>query len=182
MATGALEGDARGSARLVGRGAVPVYRAASRPSRPRRAMRGGPRRRGAAVDREIALHSGVRGARLCPVRPFGLRARHPRRAVAILAAPRRGTVAPSRLYRYGISRHTPGGYRKMAFDPWQTSTAYDRAQGAEATFIAKVYRWMAAGLAITGLFALGVVQSAGLRQIIFGNRIVFYGLIIGELV
>ena len=70
----------------------------------------------------------------------------------------------------------------MAFDPWQTSTAYDRAQGAEATFIAKVYRWMATGLAITGLFALGVVQSPGLRQVIFGNPIVFYGLIIGELV
>ena len=70
----------------------------------------------------------------------------------------------------------------MAFDPWQSSAAYDRTQGAEATFIAKVYRWMAAGLAITGLFALGVVQSPGLRQIIFGNPIVFYGLIIGELV
>jgi FtsH-binding integral membrane protein len=72
----------------------------------------------------------------------------------------------------------------MAFDPWQQSTAYDRAQGAgvEAAFIAKVYRWMAAGLAITGLFALGVVNSPGLRHVILGNSIVFFGLIIGELV
>jgi uncharacterized protein len=70
----------------------------------------------------------------------------------------------------------------MAFDPWQSSAAYDRAQGAEATFIAKVYRWMAAGLAVTGLFALGVTQSPGLQHAIFGNQLVFFGLIIGELV
>src|SRR5712671_5075259 len=70
----------------------------------------------------------------------------------------------------------------MAFDPWQQSAAYDRTQGAEAAFIAKVYRWMAAGLAITGLFALGVTESPGLQRVILGNPIVFFGLIIGELV
>src|SRR4051794_31279993 len=72
----------------------------------------------------------------------------------------------------------------MAFDPWQQSAAYDRAQGAgvEAAFIAKVYRWMALGLAITGFFALGVADSPGLRQVILGNPIVFYGLIIGQVV
>ena len=70
----------------------------------------------------------------------------------------------------------------MPLDPWQQSTAYDRAQGAEAAFVAKVYRWMAAGLAITGLFALGVTESPGLQHVIFGNPLVFFGLIIGELV
>jgi FtsH-binding integral membrane protein len=72
----------------------------------------------------------------------------------------------------------------MAFDPWQQSAAYDRAQGAgvEAAFIAKVYRWMAAGLAITGLFALAVTESPGLQRVILGNPIVFFGLIIAELV
>src|SRR5712675_865034 len=70
----------------------------------------------------------------------------------------------------------------MAFDPWQQSAAYDRTQGAEAAFIAKVYRWMAAGLAITGLCALGVAESPGLQRVILGNPIVFFGLIIGELV
>jgi FtsH-binding integral membrane protein len=72
----------------------------------------------------------------------------------------------------------------MAFDPWQQSAAYDRApaQGVEAAFIAKVYRWMAAGLAITGLFALAVTESPGLQRVILGNPIVFFGLIIAELV
>jgi FtsH-binding integral membrane protein len=70
----------------------------------------------------------------------------------------------------------------MPLDPWQQSAAYDRTQGAEAAFIAKVYRWMAAGLAITGLFALGVAESPGLQRVILGNPIVFFGLIIGELV
>jgi FtsH-binding integral membrane protein len=70
----------------------------------------------------------------------------------------------------------------MPLDPWQSSVAYDRAQTGEAAFIAKVYRWMAAGLAITGLFALGVTGSPGLQRVILGNPIVFFGLIIGELV
>jgi uncharacterized protein len=70
----------------------------------------------------------------------------------------------------------------MPLDPWQSSAAFDRTQGAEAAFIAKVYRWMAAGLAVTGLFALGVTESPGLQRVILGNPIVFFGLIIAELV
>ena len=69
----------------------------------------------------------------------------------------------------------------MAFDPWTTSTAYDRAQTSEAAFVAKVYRWMAAGLALTGLVAYGVAETPALQQIIFGNQILFFGLLIGEL-
>jgi FtsH-binding integral membrane protein len=41
---------------------------------------------------------------------------------------------------------------------------------------------MAGGLAITGLFALAVSESPGLQQVILRNPIVFFGLIIGELV
>ena len=70
----------------------------------------------------------------------------------------------------------------MAFDPWTTSAAYDRAQTNEAAFVAKVYRWMAAGLALTGLFAYAVVTSPGLLRVVVGNPIVFFGLLIGELV
>ena len=70
----------------------------------------------------------------------------------------------------------------MPLDPWQDSAAYDRTQGAEAAFVAKVYRWMAAGLAITGRCALGVAGSPGLQQVILGNQIVFLGLVIAELV
>jgi uncharacterized protein len=69
----------------------------------------------------------------------------------------------------------------MAFDPWTTATPLDRAQPNEAAFVAKVYRWMAAGLAITGLVAYAVVESPAAQQLVFGNRMVFYGALIAEL-
>jgi hypothetical protein len=47
-------------------------------------------------------------------------------------------------------------------------------------FIRGVYAWMFGGLAITTLAALWVSQSAAMQQLIFGNRIVFYGLLIAE--
>jgi len=49
-------------------------------------------------------------------------------------------------------------------------------------FIRSVYNWMAAGLAITGVVAYYVASSPTLLNIIFGNRLVFFGLIIAELV
>ena len=47
-------------------------------------------------------------------------------------------------------------------------------------FIKSVYNWMAVGLALTGLVALYVSSSLTLQRIIFGNPIIFFGLIIGE--
>jgi FtsH-binding integral membrane protein len=70
----------------------------------------------------------------------------------------------------------------MPADPWSTPTSYDTTASTEAAFIAKVYRWMAGGLAVTGLFAYAVVSSPGLQRVILGNPIVFFGLLIGELV
>jgi FtsH-binding integral membrane protein len=52
---------------------------------------------------------------------------------------------------------------------------------ATASFFPKVYGWMTAGLALTALAAFFTLTSEGLLQLIFGNRLVFYGLIIGEL-
>ncbi|MGZ3839576.1 MAG: Bax inhibitor-1/YccA family protein [Flavisolibacter sp.] len=48
-------------------------------------------------------------------------------------------------------------------------------------FITKVYGWMALALAITGLVAMYTASSESMLQFILGNRIVFFGLIIGEL-
>src|SRR5438309_10399345 len=48
-------------------------------------------------------------------------------------------------------------------------------------FITRVYGWMAAALAITGLVALYTASAETMLQFICGNRFVFYGLIIGEL-
>jgi len=45
----------------------------------------------------------------------------------------------------------------------------------------KVYTWMALALAITGLTAYFVSHSPTLLSLIFGNQIVFWGLIIAEL-
>jgi len=48
-------------------------------------------------------------------------------------------------------------------------------------FIRSVYNWMAIGLALTGFVAYYVANTPALVQMIFGNRILFFGLIIGEL-
>ena len=48
-------------------------------------------------------------------------------------------------------------------------------------FIQGVYNWMAVGLGLTGLVAFFVASSPALAQLIFGNSIIFFGLIFGEL-
>ena len=48
-------------------------------------------------------------------------------------------------------------------------------------FIRSVYNWMAIGLALTGFTAFYVASSPTLLQIIFGNQIILFGMIIGEL-
>ena len=48
-------------------------------------------------------------------------------------------------------------------------------------FIRSVYNWMAIGLALTGFVAYYVANTPALVEVIFGNRLLFFGLIIGEL-
>ncbi|MDT8420185.1 MAG: Bax inhibitor-1/YccA family protein [Desulfuromonadales bacterium] len=48
-------------------------------------------------------------------------------------------------------------------------------------FFSKVYGWMTAGLALTALASLFTLSSEAMLQLIFGNKLVFYGLIFGEL-
>ncbi|MCW8859541.1 MAG: Bax inhibitor-1/YccA family protein [Deltaproteobacteria bacterium] len=49
------------------------------------------------------------------------------------------------------------------------------------TFFQKVYLWMTAGLGVTALAAFFMLSSPSAQQLIFGNRMIFYGLIIAEL-
>lgn len=49
-------------------------------------------------------------------------------------------------------------------------------------FIRSVYNWMAIGLGLTGVVAFYVSNSETLLKLIFGNQIIFFGLIIGELI
>lgn len=68
------------------------------------------------------------------------------------------------------------------YDQQQHNVSVAEARSQAATyFLAKVFNWMAAGLALTGLTAFLVANSAAAQQIIFGNPIVFFGLMIGEL-
>ena len=55
------------------------------------------------------------------------------------------------------------------------------AQVQVNAFIRSVYNWMAIGLALTGFMAYFTSHSETMMQLIFGNRLVFFGLIIGEL-
>jgi len=48
-------------------------------------------------------------------------------------------------------------------------------------FIRSVYNWMAIGLALTGFIAYYVAHNEGMQRLIFGNPMIFYGLIIAEL-
>jgi FtsH-binding integral membrane protein len=50
----------------------------------------------------------------------------------------------------------------------------------EREFIRSVYTWMFMGLALTAGIALLVLKSAALQQVVFGNRMIMWGLLIAE--
>ena len=50
-----------------------------------------------------------------------------------------------------------------------------------SVYLSRVYNWMAIALLLTGVVAYYVASSESLIQMIIGNRILFFGLIIGEL-
>lgn len=49
-------------------------------------------------------------------------------------------------------------------------------------FVRSVYNWMAIGLALTGFVAYYTAHNESLRQLVFSNSLVFFALIIGELI
>jgi FtsH-binding integral membrane protein len=57
----------------------------------------------------------------------------------------------------------------------------EQAEELVRAFIIKVYGWMSAGLMVTGILAFATIQSESMLQFVFGNRLVFYGLIIAQL-
>jgi FtsH-binding integral membrane protein len=48
-------------------------------------------------------------------------------------------------------------------------------------YVRSVYTWMCIGLALTGFLALYVSSTETLFRLVFGNRLIFFGLIIAEL-
>jgi FtsH-binding integral membrane protein len=65
--------------------------------------------------------------------------------------------------------------------PEQTLQRREGAAAAQGDFIRRVFNWMGLGLALTALVALYTTSNPRLLSLIFGNSLVFFGLIIGEL-
>lgn len=57
----------------------------------------------------------------------------------------------------------------------------ERVAVASSDFFRSVYNWMGGGLLLTGLVALFTAASPAMLQLVFGNRLVFYALVIAEL-
>lgn len=72
----------------------------------------------------------------------------------------------------------------MMYENEFTSTSVKEARIGEAqmSLFRQVYVWMTMALAITGLTALVVATSPTLLSAIFGNKLLFWGLIIAEMV
>lgn len=56
-----------------------------------------------------------------------------------------------------------------------------QAQAMQASFISKVYGWMAAALVITGFVAMWAASTQAVVEFIFSSRFIFIGLLIVEL-
>jgi len=67
-------------------------------------------------------------------------------------------------------------YNPDAYDAVSTRSAVE-----VKTFISKVYAWMSFALVITALVAMYVASQPNLVKLIVGMKIIFYGLLIGEL-
>ncbi|MSN24328.1 MAG: BAX inhibitor (BI)-1/YccA family protein [Geobacter sp.] len=67
----------------------------------------------------------------------------------------------------------------------ELNSSYTRTAGQvivkQNALIRQVYAWMGAGLAITAFMALVTLSSPTLLNAILGNRLLFFGLMIGEL-
>jgi FtsH-binding integral membrane protein len=65
----------------------------------------------------------------------------------------------------------------MGYRPYlATTVAFD-----ESRFMTRVYGWMSAALALSAFSAAATVSTPGLFRWIVSNRLIFFGLIIGEL-
>ncbi len=57
----------------------------------------------------------------------------------------------------------------------------DQVLIAQNTLIRQVYAWMGAGLLITAFIAFATISTPALFNAVVGNKLIFYGLMIGEL-
>jgi uncharacterized protein len=57
----------------------------------------------------------------------------------------------------------------------------EQATALQSEFVRRVFNWMAGGLAITAVVSFVTASSPALINLIFGNQLVFFGLILAEL-
>lgn len=65
------------------------------------------------------------------------------------------------------------------------ATTYNKdgvVEVSEKTLIKNVYLWMCGALVVTALTGLYVSSNYSIQQVLFGNPLIFYGLLIGEVV
>ena len=56
-----------------------------------------------------------------------------------------------------------------------------KAVSSEALFFQRIYMWMCGGLGLTALIAYGLAQSSGWVQLIIGNQMILWMILIAEL-
>ena len=71
-------------------------------------------------------------------------------------------------------------YNELNFQGLQTERQWDISE-AFPVLMRKVYVWMTLALAITGFTAYGVATSPGILQVIYGNQVIMWILVIAEL-
>jgi FtsH-binding integral membrane protein len=71
----------------------------------------------------------------------------------------------------------------FCMEPFETSypRAAEQVVAAQNTLLRQVYAWMGLGLLLTAAMSVVTLSSPALLQLVFGNRLVFYALIFGEL-
>jgi FtsH-binding integral membrane protein len=72
----------------------------------------------------------------------------------------------------------------MPFETTNTHLPAEMVRGAvdvERRFLSAVYRWMAAGLAVTALVSYSIASSESALQFVFGTKFLFIGLMVAEI-
>jgi FtsH-binding integral membrane protein len=67
----------------------------------------------------------------------------------------------------------------MNYSYLERSPALARTRASDALWV--TYRWMTLGLATTALVALGIAHSPAALELLLGNRLFFYALLLGQL-
>lgn len=72
-------------------------------------------------------------------------------------------------------------FGKSSFSTSVGGYSKEQIEAETVQFMVKVYAIMAAGLAVTGITSFAVASSTAAVELVFGNRLVFYGLLGAQL-